>query len=166
MPGQDIRVKAEDLRALTKALRQHEDGKRLLKELRTELRKVVKPFVPKVRQAIAGIPSKGENARRGRVTLRKRMQKATVVKVSASGRSTGVAVIVSGLKMPDEQGRLPAYMEGTRKRWRHPLFGDKERWQDQSAHPFFYRAVKPAEPRAVRATQEVVERIAREIENA
>jgi hypothetical protein len=162
-----LEIKGDDLRKLTKDLRKHADGKRLAKELRTELRKTAKPFVPAVRRAIATLPSKGENARRGRVTLRKRLQKATALRVTTGGRAAGVSIIVSGKKMPDRQGSLPSYVEGTnrRRQWRHPLFGDAERWYAQSAHPFFFKAVRPAEEEAARAAQSVVERIAREVEN-
>lgn len=166
MASPGIQIKGSDLRKLSKDLRKHADGKRLAKELRTELRKTAKPFVPVVRRAIAALPSKGENARRGRVGLRKRLQKATALRVTTGGRTAGVSIIVNGKRMPDRQGSLPAYMEGTKPRWRHPHFGDRERWHEQSAHPFFFKAVRPAEDRAVQAAQTVVERIAREIESS
>lgn len=166
MASPDFEVKGSDLRKLTKDLKKHGDGKRLVKELRTELRKVAKPFVPVVRAAIGALPSEGENARRGRVPLRKRMQKATKLQVKTGGKNAGVAVRVEHTAMPTGMGNLPAYMEGEPRytRWRSPNWG-RDDWKQQSAHPFFYQAVRPAEGQAVDATRGVVERIAREIES-
>jgi len=162
----DLEVKGSDLRKLTKDLRKHADGKRLAKELRQELRKVAKPFVPVVRKAIAAIPSKGYNARHGRVTLRRHMQKATKLQAKTGGKDAGVVVRVEHTAMPAGMGNLPAYMEGEPRftRWRSPNWG-REDWKTQSEHPFFYQAVRPAEGQAVRAAQDVVERIAREVES-
>ncbi len=161
-----VQVKGSDLRKLAKDLRKHSDGKRLVKELRTELRQVAKPFVPAVRRAIAGLPSQGENARRGRTSLRKRMQKATKLQVRTGGKNAGVVVRVEHSAMPAGMGNLPAYMEGEPRftRWRSPTWG-RDPWKTQSAHPFFYQAVRPAEDEAVRAAADIFNRIAREIES-
>lgn len=162
----DMEVKGSDLRKLTKDLRKHADGKRLVKELRVELRKVAKPFVPAVRKAIGALPSKGQNAARGRESLRRRMQRATKLQVKTGGKDAGVVVRVEHKAMPAGMGNLPAYTEGEPRftRWRSPNWG-REDWKTQSAHPFFYQAIRPAEGQAVRAAQDVVERIAREVEN-
>lgn len=167
MPSPDIQVKGSDLRKLTKDLRKHADGKRLVKELRQELRKVAKPFVPAVRKAIGAIPSKGYNAAHGRVSLRRRMQKATKLQAKTGGKDAGVVVRVEHSAMPAGMRNLPAYMEGEPgyTDWRHPSWGrtGPGDWKDQASHPFFYQAVRPAEGQAVRAGQDVVERIAREV---
>ena len=168
MADPDIEIKGSDLRKLSKDLRKHADGKRLVKELRTELRKAAKPFVPAVRSAIAALPSKGYNAAHGRTTLRRRMQKATKLQAKTGGKDAGVVVRVEHTAMPPGQGNLPAYVEGEPgyTKWRRPAWGRKDQaWHDQASHPFFYRTVRPAEEQALRAAQGVVERIAREIES-
>ena len=161
-----VTVKTSDLRKLSKDLRKHADGKRLAKELRQELRAVVKPFVPIVRSAIAAIPSKNQNAALGRGSLRKQMQRATKVKVRPTGKAAGVSLGVIPSMIPGyHRQNLPAYMEKRRgyTRWRHPNWGRKDRSQ-QPGHPYFYKSVLPAGERAFKATQNIVDRIAKEIE--
>ncbi len=168
MADPDIEIKGSDLRKLSKDLRKHADGKRLVKELRQELRKLAKPFVPAVRTAIGALPSKGYNAAHGRTTLRRRMQKATKLQAKTGGKDAGVVLRVEHTAMPAGMRNLPAYVEGEPgyTDWRHPSWGrtGPGDWKSQSAHPFFYKAVRPAQEQAVRAMQDVVERIAREVE--
>lgn len=167
MASPDFEVKGSDLRKLSKDLRKHADGKRLLKELRQELRKVAKPFVPAIRSAIGAIPSKGQSARLGRPSLRRQLQKATRLQAKTGGKDAGVVIEVVGDKLNRGKNSqtLPAYMEGTMGRpWRTRNWG-RDQWKEQSAHPFFYKTVRPAESDAVQAAQGVVERIAREVEN-
>lgn len=166
MPSRNLEIRSgRELRDLVKTLREHSDGKRLVKELRSELRKAAKPLVPAVRSSINRIPSKGQTARLGRKSLRKRMASATRLDVQTGGREAGVSVRVERTRMPAGEGNLPAYMEGEPRftRWRSPNWG-RDQWKTQPSHPFFYRAVRPGETRAVDAVNQVIDRIARELE--
>lgn len=150
----------KDLRRISKELRRVGDGKEIKKRFSKELRVVAKPLVPVVRRSIRDIPSTRAYSAAG---LRGRLSRATKLEVKTSGRSAGVAIRVSGRKMPEGQGRLPAYVEGTRKRWRHPVFGNREVYAQQPAQPYFFKAVRVAGPRSRAAISKVIDGISKDI---
>jgi hypothetical protein len=162
---------AADLKAYSKALRAHADGKELGKNLTRELRAVAQPFVPRVRQAWLSAPSSGHGtatrARRGQPDLRTLLAKATRVEVRRTGKLAGVRIRTDGRKMPDRMKALPGYVEGIRRRpWRHPVFGDQGTWTQQDPFPRFYDAVQPAFDQAWQATQRVLDQALNEIARA
>ncbi len=71
--------------------------------------------------------------------------------------------MVDGRRMPDRMGRIPQYYEGERPRWRHPVFGDRETWVDQSPHPSFYRIVGTSEITADRRIETAVDEALKEL---
>lgn len=146
-----------ELAAISRQLRSFGDGKKLRSQFTKELRQAAKPAVPAVRTAIAAIPSKGRGS-----GLRKRLSRATRLRVRMSGRDAGVNIIVDGRKMPDGERALPAYMEGTKTPWRHPVRGT-DRWVTQAPHPHFYRAVRGIAPGTRAAVNRVLDWVGREI---
>lgn len=148
----------EDLRRISRELNRM-DNQEIKKRFRKELRAVATPFVPLVRNSIKSIPSKRPYTAEG---LRGQMAKATRVEVRTVGRDAGVAIRVDGRKMPAKKKALPKGMEGT-KRWRHPVFGNREVWVTQQPHPYFFRVVRPAGVAGRRATTRVVNSITRDI---
>lgn len=173
MEDVSLRIDSKDLKALAKDIKGLEDPKPLLKELRTELRGVVKPFVPKLRAAINQIQSRGgqpsQSARsKRRGTLRNTMSRSVSTQVRLTGRSAGASVFMNPRKMPDGMKSLPAYFEqrGGYERLRHPLFGNKERWFQQTVptQGYFTRTVRPMETDAQRAVRGVMDNMANKIE--
>lgn len=128
----------KDLRVVSAQLRRAGDG-RVKKQFARNLRAAAAPMVPLVRASIAAIPAKGPAS----TGLRQRMQRATRLSVKTVGRSASVSVMVDPKKMPDGQKSLPQYMEGAEghARWRHPVFGDPDKWVQQPSHPYFFRVV-------------------------
>jgi hypothetical protein len=61
---------------------------------------------------------------------------------------------------------LPAMWEGPPegKRWRHPVFGDRETWVAQQSHPTFYRIATPRIDDAGRAIDRVVDGVRHKLE--
>ncbi|MFI5973507.1 hypothetical protein [Streptomyces sp. NPDC051452] len=147
-----------DLRRIVRELRAMDD-KKLKAKFRRELRKAAQPLVPKVRRSIRNIPSQQAYSPDG---LRAALARATRIEVKTSGREAGVAIRVDGRKMPSRMKSLPSMVEGT-KRWRHPVFGNREVWVDQPKQPYFYNAVRTAGPLARRAVSRVLDDITREI---
>lgn len=135
----------EDLNRVSHELRAAGDGKELTKQLRKEIRSAARPLVPLVRSSIRSIPAKRGYSASG---LRGAMSRATGLSIRTTGTDAGVVIRVDGRKMPSHAGTLPAYMEGTKPRWRHPVFGNTENWVDQESHPYFYRVVLLAGIRA------------------
>lgn len=149
-----------DLRRIARELRAMDD-KEVKKRFSKELRAAAKPLVPVVRSAIRQIPSSRPYTADG---LRGRMSKAVRTQVKTSGKQAGVAIRVDGRKMPNKQGSLPAYMEGTKPRWRHPVYGNRDVWRQQPAKPFFYKALRAKSgPVARKAVDRVITNISKDI---
>ncbi|SMF86130.1 hypothetical protein [Streptomyces sp. Amel2xC10] len=148
----------DDLRRIARELNRM-DNQELKKRFRKELRAVAQPYVPLVRNSIRNIPSKRPYTAEG---LRGRMVKATRIEVRTVGRDAGVAIRVDGRKMPPSMKALPKGMEGT-KRWRHPVFGNRENWVTQKPSPYFFKVVRLAGVAGRRAASQVVDSITRDI---
>lgn len=150
----------EDLRRISRELRAMDD-KKLKRKFSKELRAAAKPLVPITRKAIRAIPSKRAYSADG---LRGRMSKAVKTEVRTTGKQAGVRLRVDGRRMANKQGALPAYMEGTKKPWRHPVYGNRDAWVKQAPKPYFYRTLRRAAgPAARKAVNRAVNDISKEI---
>lgn len=154
-----IRASGKDLAKIARELRAQNDAA-VLKQFRRELRAVAAPFVPAVRSAIGSIPVKGTAGSTG---LRQRLQKAVTLRVRTTGKNAQVSILMSTAKMPSGQKSLPAYMEGTKPRWRHPVFGNTDVWREQENHPYFFRTVRPMGAGAKVAVNKIVSDITKQI---
>jgi len=150
--GRDLTRIARELRAM--------DDKELLKRFRKELRSAAKPLVPAVRASIRQIPSSRPYTANG---LRGQMSRATALQVKTAGRQAAVVIRVDGRKMPPHAGAVAAYMEGSRPRWRHPVYGNRDNWVQQPAHPYFYKVMAAGGPRARLAVNRVMDQVSRDI---
>lgn len=153
-----------DLKRLARALGQVTGGKQLRRELSGGMRDVLRPYVPRVRAAYRGMPSRGGNRRDRRRSLRSLLASSVRVEVRLTGRQAGARIRADGRRMPDHMKALPAYVEGERARWRHPVFGDRDTWIAQPSHPTFYRTLRPTERQARREIDRVVARIVKKLE--
>jgi hypothetical protein len=141
-----VKATGADLREISLKLRRMNDAA-IKKKFRKELRYAAAPFVPAVRGAIMGIPVKGEQT----TGLRKRLSKAVTLVVRVSGKNARVSV-------------LPAYMEGVKSPWRHPVFGEWVEGQpDQDSHPYFFPTVRGMSKAGKAAVNRVVSQITGEI---
>lgn len=146
-----IEIKETDFRDLNLALRNFD--KPLLRNMKRELKNSVKPAVQQAKAAVIATPSSAKhslpNAPRPRVSLRQSIAASIKVAIKTTKKQAGVFVRVDGKQFQgiSEAGgrtgsvrRLPAYLDGRRKRWKHPVFGrnmDKPaKWPIQPAHPF------------------------------
>jgi hypothetical protein len=112
-----------------------------------------------VRASIRAIPSKQGYSPDG---LRAALSKATRLEVKTSGKQAGVAIRVDGRKMPAHMKSLPSMVEG-KKRWRHPVFGNRDVWVNQPSQPYFYNVLRAAGPASRRAVNRVLDGISRDI---
>jgi hypothetical protein len=163
---QMVLVDSGDLKAISKALRGHADGKRLRKELVAELRATARPMQAQVKAAWLAAPSQNQPNVGGQ-DLRKLLARSTRVQVRLTGKEAGVLVRTDGRKMPSGMRALPGYAEGIRRRpWRHPVHGHRDTWVTQRPFPRFYAAVQPDEGQAKRAITEAVDKVFDAIERA
>jgi hypothetical protein len=102
------------------------------RELRKELAKAARPFLPRVRAAIMNIPTTGNRHTGLRVRIARSVEAYSHIDFTV----VRVGVRVSTQKMPSGQKSLPLMMEGV-KLWRHPVFGDDTNWVTQEPHPYF-----------------------------
>ncbi|MFJ9114484.1 hypothetical protein ACIRJO_02930 [Streptomyces sp. NPDC102394] len=150
---------SRDLQRIARELRRMDDAE-LKKRFGRELRAAARPMVPAVRQAIRQIPSKQPYSASG---LRGRMAKAVKLEVRTTGRQAGVRLRVDGRKMPDHEKSLQAYMEGVKRPWRHPVYGNREVWVKQDPSPYFYKTVEPLGMRARQGVNRAIDGITRDI---
>ncbi|GAA1065200.1 hypothetical protein [Streptomyces asiaticus] len=150
--------RSDDLRRVARELRRM-DNPEIKKRFRKELRAAARPLVPKVRESIRSIPSGRGYSPDG---LRGALSKAVRLEVKTTGRQAGVAIRVDGRKMPSHMKSLPSMVEG-KKRWRHPVFGNRDVWVTQTKEPYFYSALRVAGPASRRAVSRVLDGITRDI---
>ena len=155
---------AGDLKRLSRALGQVAGGKELKRELSRGFRDVLKPYVPIVRAAYRSAPGRGSASRRGG-SLRALLARSVRVEVRLTGRTAGARIRADGRRMPDQMKAIPRYWEGIGQ-WRHPVFGDRERWVAQQGHPTFYRTLRSSEAAAGRQVEQVVRRVVKKAERA
>jgi len=158
-----VRVRVEssadwhEYRRLSQALKDAA-RKDLRLELRRNIRAAGKPALAKVKEAAGSIEMSGGPA--GKSTgLRARIAAATKLQVLASG----VRFTVRESQVDPTYGTtLVAGSEGDT--WRHPVFGNRDKWVPQTGSPWFYptlRAEGPAFRRAViKAMRDVMAKIA------
>ena len=143
-PGDwSLRHTGTELRTVARELRLQNDLV-MTARFRRELRAAAAPLVPAVRASVRATPSKQAGPRSG--SLRKAIARATTLRVRTAGRLASVAILVDGRKMPPREGALPAYYEGSRPRWRHPVYKSERNpdppWVQEDPHPYFYRVVR------------------------
>lgn len=160
MPRRSVELdkrSAEELRKLQRDVRKFARRPEWDKRIRRELVGPVRDAERAVKLKILSLPSRGLNSRRGRETLRHKIYRAVKTNVDTGPVYTGAYVWVDAYEMPSGEENLPAYMERVRRygRWRRPVFGNREVWATQKAHPYFYRTLKPFE----NATGDVAEKV-------
>lgn len=164
-------IGAGELRELARAIRTSSDPRRLRRELSQGMRQAARPLVPRVKAAAAGLPSQGQNARRGKPSTRKQLARSVAMSVRTSGRKAGVSVFMNPRRMPDKKKALPQYFERTPGKTvlKHPVFAARGTppivIQRTPPAGYFTRSIAGADRAAVREAQQVIDRIAREIES-
>ena len=146
-----IEIKETDFRNLNLALK--DIDKKVLANMKRELKKTAQPAAQAARQAVLATPSsakhKLENAPRPRISLRQSIAMSIKVAIKTTKKQAGVFIRVDGKQFAaiSEAGgrtgnvkKIPKYLDGRRRRWKHPVFGrdlDKPaKWPIQQAHPF------------------------------
>jgi hypothetical protein len=156
-----------DLKRLSRALGKTAEGRQLRRELTRGFRDVLRPYVPRERAAYLAAPSQERRPARWRgVPLRVLLAKSVRIEVRTTGRLAGARIRADGRRMPDGFKALPAYWEGTKPRWRHPVFGDRDTWVDQRPHPLFYRTLRPTEHAARQQVGVILAHLAARLERA
>ncbi len=142
-----------DLKRLSRDLGRTAEGKELRKELGRAFRSIMRPILVEVKALYSG----GTH-------LRPALKRATRMEVRLTGRFPVARIVVDGRRMPSGMKKVPQYWEGEAVRWRHPLFGDREHWYDQSPRPGFYRIATGHDLSAEREIAEAEHQSLRDLE--
>lgn len=150
----DLEVKSDDIDNLVRAIRQHADRKALEKELRSGLNRVTKDIRGKLIEVIpAALPRRGG--------LAAQMQARTTSRTSAKpGKYAGVSMRF--------QSRGHDIRTLTGKRLRHPVYGNRKAWVDQTegVQPsVFLGEFDKQKPEIQREIVRVLEDVARKVAN-
>jgi hypothetical protein len=150
----------DDLRKLSKDLRNVGNAKEIRKRLTKGLREGTKPAQANVRKAALGLPAKGPK----HTGLRKRMAAATGIQTRLRGSQVGVLVKVSRRKMGDQASLVS--QSDTPGHWRHPVYGQPGVWVTQTwKRGWFEEANKKAAGPVRAAIRDVLNEIERELSN-
>lgn len=150
-------------RQLNAKFRKAANGKDVRRALTKSLQASAKPAVRDVKEAVLKVQSRGVSGGgskrreasyrirhpKGRVRafgLRQTVSRLVTSRMKYSGIKVGLEVRVNAREMPNKQRRLPYYLDG-QGRWRHPLFGDRDKWYGQTGQPYFEKTLKQHTPR-------------------
>lgn len=177
----EVRVEGSSTwRDLNAKFKKAANGKVVRRALTKSLRESAKPAVRDVKEAVLKVQSKGigggGSKRRhasyrirhpkGRVRtfgLRQTIARLVTSRMKYSGIKVGLEVRVNSAEMPNKQRRLPYYLDG-QGRWRHPYFGNRDRWYGQTGQPYFAKTLKEHTPRVRQAAVDAVTQALKELE--
>lgn len=144
----DFRTDAADLRNLLGKSSQVPE--RLRSALRKRIRQAAQVAADDSKRTVLGAP--GTRSRHPRHTgLRQGI--ADGIKVSVmTGARAGVTIRSTGAGLPADKRSLVLAYE-SRKGWRHPVFGDTERWVTQLGRPYFGAVIFKHRPEVTAAVE-------------
>lgn len=131
MPAPELSVDQARFAAVMKALKSETDGKELRKELNATLKGIAEPAVGRAKAAAMALPSSPGPRMEGG-GLRQAIASQIKPEIRASGRDTGVRIRVKNKNMP-RGFKWAAKRFNDTKSWRHPLFGNRDVWIEQSS---------------------------------
>lgn len=173
----------QQFRDLSKRLKGKAHGE-LRKQLNASIKAAGQPIVQDVRNAVQGLrttsshgggakqrqryaASRARNERAAAAALRRsgslRRRVAGATKLEATQR--GVRFVVRSAQLPEDQRSLPRHMN-SEKGWRHPTFGNTEKWVSQKATPagFFSKTISQRSHDFRREIGAQMEKVKKEIE--
>lgn len=150
----ELSVDQERILGVVEALRYEDDGKALRRDLAKNMRQALEPAKQEVRAGLmgmsdAGLPTAGPPLRT--VVLRNLR-----VEVRLTGRTTGARLRIK--RTPGVRGFTHAPKRlNSRKGWRHPVFGNREVWVQQTGEPeYFDRPTRRHRERYAKAVMDAV----------
>lgn len=157
--GTDLRAVSRDLKSMTDA--------RVGQLFKRHLETAARPYPARARASALSIPVKEEGQHTG---LRARIAQCVTVSSGVDGREAWLSLWIDVRKMLPDYMTLPLYMQGVvagpkrrYDRWRHPVYGNREVWRGQPAHPYFYQAVDALGRSAEGELQKALAEVTREL---
>lgn len=151
-----VEIKESDFRNLFINTRNLD--KKVLANMKKNLKQAATPAKQSAQAAVLVLPSTAkhhlQNAPKPRVGLRESIAACMKIGFKSSKKKAGVFIRVdakmfanisiSGGRTGDKLGKLPRYVDGRIKSWKHPVFGknmdDPQHWPIQKTTPFWFEA--------------------------
>ncbi|MGI8313337.1 hypothetical protein [Saccharopolyspora hattusasensis] len=157
----DLSGPERELKRLGAALRKAEDGKELRRELVRNIRSAAGPARQEARQAIKSMPSRTPH--KGR-SLRSAIAQKVRIEARPAGKSVGARIVVGTTE--SVRGFKDAPRRTNARKWRHPRFGNRQKWADQTGKPGWFDDTMKNNRRkfrraVVKAMDETADKIAR-----
>lgn len=183
----DVRVAgADQMRKLARDLKKVD--KKLATKLRKSIRDAARPAVADAKTAITNLPVTGSRGGGGtartekhlervkdptsdkariraqrRSGLRRTIAASIKVDIRDGGKRAGVRIIVDASKLPTDQKTLPRRLN-SKKGWRHPLFGNRDRWYTQRGRPWFEVSIQRHARRVRKTILAAMDELAKELD--
>lgn len=78
--------------------------------------------------------------------------------------SKGIRFVADSRNMPESQRTLPRHLDSP-KGWRHPVFGNREKWVHEQGKPYFAETLKKRAPEFRQSILDAMEDIKKQIED-
>ena len=157
--------------------------KKIYSNMRKNLKKAAEPAKKDAQVAVLALPSTAthhlDNAPRPRIGLRQTIAMSMKIGFNSGKKKAGIFIrvdakqfsilSVNGGRTGSKLGKLPRYVDGRIKTWKHPVFGqnmDKPQdWPVQKTKPFWFeKAISKNKPEFQKAVAKAVEQAFTEIE--
>lgn len=173
-----IRARAKSNPAFRSLSRQLKEAGRgdLRKELRAAIQREGAPVVAALRAATMGVDVKVDyvtgvrddilagRSRPDRLPESTGLRARTAAAISTQVLASGIRFRVNGRRIDPQYGdSLARYLIAGKKRWRHPIMGNRNVWVGQSGQDVWFDTMRPHLRRFRRAVQSVMDDTAKKI---
>jgi hypothetical protein len=138
----------------------------LMRKMRRNIRVAGGPVIVDLRGKVMAV--KVTPGRKGGAPSNSHLRARVAGALTTSVTARRVRIEVSASKFGPYGASLPKYLDGTfarYKRWRHPVYGHKERqWAQQAGQPWFFKTVTQHSSDFRRAVLAAMDETARELE--
>jgi len=157
--------------------------KKILANMKKELKKAAEPAKKDAQTSVRSLPTTGthhlQGAPRPRVGLRETIALAMKIGFKSGKKKAGIFIrvdakmfailSVNGGRTGTKLGKLPRYVDGRIKVWKHPVFGrnmeNPADWPVQKTKPFWFeKSIGAHKPEFIQAVSKAVENAMKEIE--
>lgn len=160
MVAVELTVDQRAIGVVRDAMAAEADGKALRRDLLREMRAAGRPLVPTLQSAVRALPDVSPAT--SEPGLRDAVAQQITVGARLSGRSTGLKVTV-GTKRDPRGFRFAGRRLNKTKGWRHPVYGNRENWVQQTGREWFEPTILARRDEVARAVMDAVEAMARRI---
>jgi hypothetical protein len=136
----------------------------LMRKLRRNIRVAGGPVIADLQGKVQAV--KVTPGRKGGSPSDSHLRERVANALTTSVTDRRVRIMVNGRKVGPSGDALAKYLDGTDKRykrWRHPVYGHRDRWGEQTGQPWFYKTITQHSSDFRRAVLAAMDETAREL---